>query len=208
MKSLYATKLLLKPEAMQRLKIRDPYSLHRVVYDLFPQERTPEEVLRSVPSRIQWLDDGEHIDGRRVLILSDQAPVASVASDVEIVTNLVPESFLKHNRYAFCLTANVVTQIAGKRRALTDRVKIEQWMTRRGRECGFEADVQCVDRIRALSFKKGEHSVTLCAARIAGYLSVRDQNLFVEAVHRGIGRGRAWGLGMLQLSIPNHIFEN
>ena len=40
MSELYAGKIILKPTAMARLRIRDRYSLHRMVLDLYPCRET------------------------------------------------------------------------------------------------------------------------------------------------------------------------
>ena len=84
MSELYAGKIILKPAAVARLRIRDRYALHRMVLDLYPCRETDgkEESVRDV----QWADRGEHLAGREVLLLSNRPPLAEdLPDDVRVM---------------------------------------------------------------------------------------------------------------------------
>lgn len=66
---------------------------------------------------------------------------------------------------------------------------------------GFQVDDQRlqVDRLTVQSFNKGNHTLTHGSAVVQGVLKVLDQQRFQESFCRGIGRGRAFGFGLLQI---------
>ena len=69
MSELYAGKIILKPTAMARLRIRDRYSLHRMVLDLYPCRETDGK--GPFARGVQWADRGEHLAGREVQVFAD-----------------------------------------------------------------------------------------------------------------------------------------
>jgi CRISPR system Cascade subunit CasE len=46
---------------------------------------------------------------------------------------------------------------------------------------------------------KSENLITLQKAHIQGYLRVTDRQAFMTAFSRGVGRGRTFGCGLLQI---------
>lgn len=202
---LHATQLILSPMAQIRLKVTDVYSLHRLVMDLFP--RRYECQGSELTSGVQWVDCGEHIFGREIRILSKVSPCVlsfgdSGMEDCSLVTNSIPESFFDKEKYGFSLVANpCVCKASGQRIPILDELEIGNWLDIKAEGSGFMAVEKKVDRIRPLIFNKGKNRITLHTARISGVLKVQDKEKFIEMVGRGIGRGRAWGLGLLQLSL-------
>lgn len=202
---LHATQLILTPMAQVRLKITDPYSIHRVVMDLFPRRYDDQGM--EFPSNIQWVDCGERIFGREIRILSKVSPNIqeiknSIIDDVRVTTNPIPESFFDKECYRFSLVANpFVCKLGGKRVPIMDELGIGGWIESKAEKSGFMIIEKEIDKIRPLIFNKGKNKITLHTARISGVLRVQDKDKFLEAVERGIGKGRAWGLGLMQLSI-------
>ena len=72
------------------------------------------------------------------------------------------------------------------------------WMTRRGEEHGFEVVTASVDVARDHVDKPGR-PFFLDVSRFTGCLKVTDPNAFTDALPSGIGSGRAFGCGLLQL---------
>lgn len=202
---LYATQMILSPMAQIRLKVTDTYSLHRLVMDLFPHRYDGQG--SELPSGIQWVDCGEYIFGREIRILSKVSPCVlnfgnSGVEDCKIITNPIPESFFDKETYRFSLVANpFVCKGSGQRIPIRDELEIGKWLDMKAEGSGFKAVEKNVDRIRPLIFNKGRNRITLHTARISGVLKVQEKEKFIETVGRGIGRGRAWGLGLLQLSL-------
>ena len=50
-----------------------------------------------------------------------------------------------------------------------------------------------------MTFRKDNSKVTLSQADLRGTLEVTDKDIFSESFANGIGRGRAFGCGLLQI---------
>ena len=199
---LFASKLILHPEAQMRLRVRDRYSLHRVVMDLFEPSRRIVDPSGSQPSGIQWVDRGEHLAGREILILSDRMPRDQILpEDVQLATKAISDSFLQHSSYRFALTANPVAVVAGRRVGLSNRAQIRDWLHDRAAANGFQIDFVEISRIGIERFQKESRWISYARADFSGLLSVRDRQAFIRCFSRGIGKGRAFGFGFLQISI-------
>ena len=179
---LHATQLILTPMAQVRLKITDPYSIHRVVMDLFPRRYDDQGM--ELPSNIQWVDCGERIFGREIRILSKVSPNIqeiknSIIDDVRVTTNPIPESFFDKECYRFSLVANpFVCKLGGKRVPIMDELGIGRWIESKAEKSGFMIIEKEIDKIRPLIFNKGKNKITLHAARISGVLRVQDKGHF------------------------------
>lgn len=202
---LFASVLRLDRKAIKALKIRDTYSLHRVVYSLFEDVRDSEEKDASTRSGIQWVDKGGDAYGRQILMLSNRQPKATIdGAHGEVTCKSVPETFLSHGKYRFEVLVNPVRRDKKTRklRPVKGREAIADWFAGRAeRSWGFSVDKPRlqVENIRVLQFKKAEHSVTLQQAKLNGYLAVTDTEAFSQSFAKGIGRARSFGCGLLQI---------
>lgn len=103
------------------------------------------------------------------------------------------------------------------REALTDPVKQIEWLVRAGGRGGFEpisvrvarravdgAVINTVDvpdvRIVSEPDVRGNGGRTLGSVRFEGRLTVRDANQFRRALADGVGRGKAYGFGLLSIA--------
>jgi CRISPR system Cascade subunit CasE len=81
------------------------------------------------------------------------------------------------------------------------------WFVSRSGKCGFSVDEKDDGRCFAsivsrdiVKFKRGESNVTLSKVTVEGILKVLDAELVRQSISSGIGRGKAYGCGMLSLS--------
>ncbi len=206
MTELYASALHLDRAAVKALKITDTYSLHRVVYSLFPDVRSEHEKQSHIQSGIVYADQGGDFHGRKVLIVSDRQPLAQVDDQHgEVICKPIAESFLGYPRYRFKVQVNPVRKDkqSGKRVAVKGRADTASWFMQRAvKSWGFAVDPQTlqVDTIEVLQFKdKIGRLVTLGKAHIQGQLTVTDLQQFHNSFKNGIGKGRAFGCGLLQI---------
>ena len=203
--NLFAGVLRLDRAAHRRLKITDPYSLHRVVYSLFEDARNDSEKNRHISSGILYADQGGDRLGRKILLLSDREPCQPVGEeDLEIETRPIPPAFLEYEAYRFKVVMNPIRQTNGKKVPIKGCEAIAEWFCQRAPvNWGFEAlrNSVSVTRVEVLQFKKHETDapITLAQAHIEGRLQVKDRTLFQTAFRRGIGRGHAFGCGLLQI---------
>lgn len=205
----FASVLRLDRAAVKALKVTDLYSLHRVVYSLFDDVRTEAEKHSSQPSGIQWVDKGGDHQARHILILSNREPKPCVYGHLESKT--LPETFLDHERYRFTVILCPTRRDSQSRKLMPvkGRDAIADWFCERAPlSWGFAVDREHlqVNDVHVQSFKGKQGAlVTQQQANLSGLLSVNDRTLFQDSFRNGIGRGRSFGCGLLQI-VP--IIEN
>lgn len=204
--SLFASVLHLSRQDCQALRLTDPYSLHRVVYSLFPDQRSDADKQASETSGIQFADLGGDARGRKIILLSNRPPSAHVNGAYgEVNSRPLPAGFLDHRLYRFRIVINPTRRDNTSKKLLPvkGREAIADWFIARAEASwGFVADPAAlqVERVEVLRFKeKNQREVTLAQAHITGVLRVADADTFRQSVARGIGRGRAFGCGLLQI---------
>lgn len=208
---MIASILILTRKDIKELRITDEYSLHRVIYSLFEDRRTDDEKRSSIPSGFLFVDRGGDANLRQILILSDREPL--VPDFGQLQSKPVPTEFLHFNHYRFEVLINPTRKESksGKRIPLRTNEEVSAWFLGKSRESwGFSVD-QAVIQVQILpvkQFTKRGHHVTHGVARISGLLSVENRERFVKSFRQGIGRGRAFGFGLLQLSPVKNITNN
>ena len=110
--------------------------------------------------------------------------------------------------WRFRLAANPIknVKVAGGRGVVRNHVTVaqqEQWLAERATKHGFALEPEgfrVVDS-RWINFEKATDGspVRIHAVTFEGLLRVTDVTLFREALTRGIGRGKAYGLGLLTI---------
>jgi CRISPR system Cascade subunit CasE len=194
------SRLLLTHEDMLRLRLTDVYSVHRIVYDCFPADDATQ--LRGVSSNFLYADNGLRRGQREIVILSAQKPQQPRCGDMQ--TKPVPSQFLEYSAYRFLLTVNPVRRQSnsGKLTPLRKPEDVHAWFEGKSSIWGFsvaQGELR-VDEVGVWQFNKKNHPVTLGFARLSGILHVTARNLFHKAFFKGIGRGKAFGCGLLQLA--------
>ncbi len=195
---ILVSQYLLSLQDCKALRITDTYSLHRVVYSLFPDVREGQ----GGSSGILFADKGAFNGLRRLLIVSDREPRTPEAGKLE--RRELKPAFLEFPQYRFECVLNPVRKNAqtGRREPVRGREAVAEWFSRKAPSCGFTLDetaLQVAD-ISVDSFEKGGHTVTLSKARITGILTVTDRERFAYSVAHGIGHGKAFGCGLLQIA--------
>ena len=78
-----------------------------------------------------------------------------------------------------------------------------EWLEKQGKKHGFIIDHEHTNVIQSrwITFKKHGigRNVLLKQAAFEGILTVNDPDLFKQALQNGIGRGKAYGMGMLTI---------
>jgi CRISPR system Cascade subunit CasE len=90
----------------------------------------------------------------------------------------------------------------GKVRAHTVPKHQKQWLREQGEKHGFQVTEESFDAVgqQWLHFLKGKErgrAVSLLAVTYEGVLRVTDPERFRETLCRGLGRGKAYGMGLL-----------
>lgn len=210
--SLFASALMLDRKTVGDKRITDSYSVHRVVFDLFEDVRTPDEKAQGASSGLLFVDQGGDINGRNIMILSNRAPKHQIVAPGQIVTKLISPEFLEYDKYSFKIVINATT-CCPKTKAIVpvkSRDCVAVWFTQRAPKWGFTVmggDL-CVDTIDVDQFSgKNNNAITLSKAHLRGQLQVTDREAFIRSFTNGLGRGKAFGCGLLQIVplIENHF---
>lgn len=200
---MHAAVLRLSRSDVKALRITDGYSLHRVVYDLFADVRSENEKQASLTSGILYADKGGDFHQRLILLLSDRMPNLTPAYG-EVACKTITPQFLQHQQYTFEIVINPTRRDSksGKLVAVRGREPIADWFVERAAASwGFRVNRERLEvgQMSVQRFVKNGHPVTHGSAVLKGVLDVVDQERFQESFCRGIGRGRAFGFGLLQI---------
>ena len=193
---------------MQQYRMTDDYSVHRAVYGLFEDVRSKSDKKEGASSGILYADKGGDGLQRRILFLANREPSEPEAGSIR--TKQVPEDFLFHDYYRFEVVVNPVERNAASRRLIPikGRENIGEWFMRKAvSSWGFKVSVGNLDipDVRVSRFEKKGDAVTLSKATVRGTLKVTDRERFVTSFKEGIGRGRAFGCGLLQIVPIVHL---
>lgn len=204
--NLTASILRLDRSDIKALHITDPYSLHRVVYSLYKNVRSDMEILGSKTSGILYADQGGNFKERRILLLASREPTPCIEGKYgRVDSRPIPTDFLGHDKYRFKVIINPTRRNNTSRKLVSvkSRDAIAQWfLARAPQSWGFTAIAEHlqIDRLQVLQFKdKAQRPVTLAQAHVQGRLIVTDREQFHHSFTAGIGRGRAFGCGLLQI---------
>jgi len=195
---MIASVLKLNRADCKALKLEDAYSVHRVVYSLFPkQDNETRDFL--------FADKGGNWNCRQILILSERKPEPPEFG--EIISKEIPESFLNWDHYGFEVILNP-TQRNGPTQKTTPILGIEnlhKWFIQKAPSLGFEVDPKSlqVSHIGVQRFDKNEEGKTFKhthgSATVIGKLKVIDRQAFIQSFKQGIGRAKGFGFGLLQI---------
>jgi CRISPR system Cascade subunit CasE len=200
---MIASTLKLNRSAYRAFKITDPYSIHRTVYSLFPKiENTERDFL--------FADKGGNFDERRILILSKRSPLQPEYGTVE--SKVIPESFLNCDTYGFEIRLNptkreknsgkiIPVQGTEKQDSYLKKKKLLEWFCAKSESWGFSTDhnslqIQSTD---VQIFEKGNKQIIQSSVTFIGKLRVKNRVLFIKSFEEGIGRGKAFGFGLLEI---------
>ena len=194
----YLSRYTLSLADVRALRLTDTYSLHRAVYNLFEDVRGGDATLHS---GILYADKGGDARARRLLILSGREPREPEHGLLE--TRVLPPEYLAAAVYRFEIIINPVRRenSSGKLVPLRGREAVAAWFCAKAPAWGFSVRSESLQVASLVvdRFAKGGHNVTLGKATLTGFLDVTDKARFAASVLQGIGRGRAFGCGLLQI---------
>jgi CRISPR system Cascade subunit CasE len=199
-----ASVLTLTRADCQALKVTDAYSIHRVVYSLFPaQEGQTRDFL--------FADKGGDFHGRKILMLSRRRPVPPPLGQIE--SKDIAPAFLDHVLYGFEVRLNPTKRekSSGKTIPIRGKEALLTWFCEKApTNYGFEvlADVQGTSlvQVKGIGLQKYEKEgaeVIHSEATFIGKLQVIDRESFRKAFEEGMGRAKGFGFGLLQI-VPLH----
>jgi CRISPR system Cascade subunit CasE len=229
---MYLSRLLLDPRSRAvRRDLADCQELHRSIMSAFPQTQQPEESARERFGVLHRLEVDRRGNRLILYVQSWEEPDWSrlVPGYLEENSNLenpackpVEEKYrgLKTGAvFAFRLQANPTRKIDkknqkdgprwhGKRVELRREEDQIAWLQRKGEQGGFEllgvrVQGQVKEQGRRQRRGSSDSPLTLAAVVFEGHLRITDAGKFYDhSLARGIGPGKAYGLGLLSLAPP------
>ncbi|KRL76653.1 type I-E CRISPR-associated protein Cas6/Cse3/CasE [Ligilactobacillus equi] len=192
-----------------RRKLRE--LTHLGAYHNWVEQSFPAEVTSGLRKRHLWRIDTLG-DRRYLLLLSEEKPEVELLSKYGVNGSVIIKSYAnfinnisKHQTFQFRLVANPTHT---KDNHVYPHVTIEQqkkWLLDRTAKNGFE--ILCnetekylfdiVERDYPILRKKNGRKVKLSRVAFSGLLKVTDESLFQELLVRGIGREKAYGMGLM-----------
>ena len=125
---MIAAVLKLNRSDCKALKITDAYSIHRVIYSLFPGDSRD----------FLFADKGGDFNSRKILILAERRPITPQHGTIEVKN--IPDIFLDHSLYGFEVILNATKKDSktGKIVPVTGRENLLQWLIKKAPSLGFE----------------------------------------------------------------------
>lgn len=209
------TQMFLNPQRRGARKLLgSPQAMHAAVLSGFPPGAEPGRVLWRVdgagsPRTVLWIVSAEAPD---LAHLEEQAGWPSRPTGRSIHYDGLLNRLAEGQRWGFRLDANPVHRLSaedGKR--IVGHVTAEQqvqWLLDRQDVLGIgltDADGQRTVEVISRDVKKFRRegaTVTLATATFSGILDVRDPGRLRDALVQGVGRGKAYGCGLLTLARP------
>lgn len=199
----HASVLLLSREDIKMLKVKDAYALHKVVYGLFEDVRSEADKAAGKSSGVLYADKGGDFNTKQILLLSNRKPHQTPQFG-KVKTSPILSSFASHAEYAFEITINPVKRdnASGKIVPIQGREEIQRWFMQRASDAyGFKVNAASIqiEQMSVQTFEKSGQTVTHGSATIKGQLVVINRERFINSITQGLGRGKSFGFGLLQI---------
>jgi len=198
---MFLTRLTLTLNDYRKFRITDDYSIHRVVYSLFPE--------KDVKNRILYADRGLKDGFQTIFLLSEIRPTPLSDWSLRFETKNVEPGFLHHTHYSFEILLNPVRKDSktGKLKPVLGEPDLRAWFFEKAEANGFtfspEDQAHLVIHVRNTQKfcqkDQTDRTVTHHQVFFSGTLTVTDPVRFRQAFENGIGRAKAFGFGLLQL---------
>ena len=225
---MFLSKVVLNPRHRLTYRLAsDLYAQHRFVMSAFPDLQGAEQSNEGTQDKqgiLYRLEADKQSDTMFFLVQSrvesDWSKTRELHPDVLCSKESKEDrrTFEKGGHYRFRLRASpTVCRVnrdadghrqASKRLGLVKEEEQREWLVRVGDRCGFGIAPEAILIIpqgKQEGFKpkpEGKHLhdlVTCFMVDFDGALHITDETLFSAALREGIGRGKAWGCGLLSL---------
>jgi len=225
---MYLSRLLLDPQSRAvRRDLADCQELHRTIMSAFPQTPKQDDNARERLGVLHRLEVDRRLNRLILYVQSGEKPDWSILplgyllaeADVKRVDG-VYRSLLVNAVLSFRLKANPSKRLNAPRigsdgqRRLGLRVELRReeeqiaWLHRKGEQGGFDLlGVRVLSQLKEQGRRQRQSGpgspLTLAAVVFEGHLRITDADKFYDhSLARGIGPGKAYGLGLLSLAPP------
>ena len=201
---MYLSRIAIDPNNRNTLRALDnPEIMHGMVESCFTGER------KRTIWRLDYLNDDLFLlllshDRPDFTHLASQIGFAGKSGETKDYSVLFPK-IKEGTSWRFRLTANPVTSIPdaegkrGKKKAITITIYQREWLARQGNQHGFVLLPDQYDVVHSewRQFRNKGRTISVLCAAFEGVLTVTDSEKFIKALKEGIGRAKAYGMGLL-----------
>jgi len=125
------------------------------------------------------------------------------ATDLNCKVSTIPK-YMEKDRLEFQMLLNPIDSYQGKKRPILKLADVSKWIVKKAMKNGFE--IKTIDglvKMGAITGKKIKNGktelLTHNAVDVRGTLEVTDANLFYEALCSGVGPGKGYGFGVIEV---------
>lgn len=195
------------PEVMTEILGKGEYVIHQWLWEVFPQQP------RSFLYRKNVIEGAVDL-----YVLSSTPPLSH--SFFEIHTKEFQPNLFIGERLRFRLRANPTICRGGKNHdvlmnkkrcsktekgfelSLMCQSQAREWLRTKGQNSGFELLDAKVDKYVQEKFPgKGDRFILFSSVDYSGVLRVTDPDVFLQQMRRGFGRSKAFGCGLMLISL-------
>ena len=194
------SEFILDIQDMKDLGVKDDYSLHRVVYDLFQDTKSLDRKIGDSDRPFLYFEKARECGQIKIFILSDRVPIPPKYG--RILSKEISSEFMSFQNYNFEVLINPSYRCnkTSKIICLRDEEKILKWFSGKSLDSwGFSIKNLAIKKKIIKRFTKKGDTVTIGGSLLFGEFTVVDRSRFLHSFKNGLGRGKAWGFGLLQL---------
>jgi CRISPR system Cascade subunit CasE len=190
---MIATMLSLSHKDCKKLKITDLYSIHRIIYGMFP-------LYQEEKRDFLFVEKNSDFNQRNILIVSKREPAIPKYGNIQ--TKKIPESFFEHEYYKFETKVNPTKKQKEKNVPIKSKEDLNIWLKNKTTSLGFEIldNYLEIEQHNTVSFYLGQNqTITYNSVTFKGIFKVTNILKLKETFLNGIGRAKSFGFGLLQL---------
>jgi CRISPR system Cascade subunit CasE len=189
-----ASQILIRRDICMKNHIINEYDIHKYVYSLFPLEK-------GIVRPFLFNDKGEKQGYREIILISKNFPKSPPFGTCN--SKKVPEELLNYSGYRFSVKLNPVTRNKGKDKRIEGIEEIKSWFINKAPEWGFQVDTRTLEtspiKILTIRDTTKERTLTKQSVEFSGQFTVLDKSALLRSFCAGIGRGKAFGFGLLEI---------
>lgn len=189
---MIASKIIIPREVCIQKKLTNIYSFHNFVYELFPW-------VDGKARDFVYLDKGFQKDMHSLLVISSRHPIER--NYYQVLSKEIPEELFSYAYYRFDVITNPIRKHDRKEYPIIGRLNQGKWFLDKAEQWGFSVgqDELEVSNTFVENIKSNKHDIVQQRVSFSGRLTVLDRKKFKESVCHGIGKGKSFGLGLLEV---------
>lgn len=188
---MIASLVYLDRKAIKNYGIKDTYGLHKFIYSLFPGAKRD----------FLYYEMRGDARGKKILVISQKVP--EIPDHIVIEIKKIPEDYFDNKMYAFQIKLNPFTKDSKTSRyiPIKGHGNLSTWFIEHQLKWGFEVEEDTLEifdwKVEMIETRNG--IIPFNSATYKGVLKVIDKELLENYFKKGIGKGKAFGFGLLQI---------